>query len=64
MRPEQAELALQSARKIGKARLLTGLRALQVADSRLKGGADDPQAVMEFLLVELIGAGVARPASA
>src|ERR1700681_2835421 len=56
MRPEQAELALQSARKIGKARLLTGLRALQVADSRLKGGADDPQAVMEFLLVELIGA--------
>ena len=64
MRPEQAELALQSARKIGKARLLTGLRALQVADSRLKGGADDLQAVMEFLLVELIGAGVARPASA
>jgi DNA polymerase-3 subunit delta len=64
MRPEQAELALQSARKIGKARLLTGLRALQVADSRLKGGADDTQAVMEFLLVELIGAGVARHASA
>jgi DNA polymerase-3 subunit delta len=64
MRPEQAELALASARKIGKARLLTGLRALQVADSRLKGGADDTRAVMEFLLVELIGAGVARHASA
>src|SRR6202795_1571810 len=60
MRPEQAELALQNARKISKPRLLDGLRALQMADSRLKGGADDPQAVMEFLLVELIGAGVAR----
>ena len=63
MRPEQAELALQSARKIGKSRLLEGLRALQVADSRLKGGADDNQAVMEFLLIELTGAGAARAAS-
>jgi DNA polymerase III subunit delta len=63
MRAEQAELALHSARKIGKPRLLEGLRALQVADSRLKGGADDDQAVMEFLLIELTGAGAARPAS-
>jgi DNA polymerase-3 subunit delta len=63
MRPEQAELALQSARKIGKARLLTSLRALQVADSRLKGGADDAQAVMEFLLIELTGAAAVRVAS-
>jgi DNA polymerase III subunit delta len=64
MRPEQAELALQSARRIGKPRLLAGLRALQVADSRLKGGADDAQAVMEFLLVELTGAAAAKVASA
>jgi DNA polymerase-3 subunit delta len=62
MRPEQAELALQSARKIGQARLLDGLRALQTADSRLKGGADDVRAAMEFLLVELAGSGNARAA--
>jgi DNA polymerase-3 subunit delta len=63
MRPEQAELALQSARKIGKAGLLGGLRALQVADSRLKGGADDTQAVMEFLLIELTEAGAVKAAA-
>ncbi len=60
MRPEQAELALQSARKIGKPRLLNGLGALKVADSRLKGRADDTRAVMEFLLIELTGAGAAK----
>ena len=53
MRPEQAELALQSARKIPKARLLQGLQSLQAADDRLKGGADDPHAVMEFLISNL-----------
>jgi DNA polymerase III subunit delta len=62
MRPEQAELALQSARKIGKPRLLNGLAALKVADSRLKGGADDTRAAMEFLLVELSGSGMAKAA--
>jgi len=36
MRPEQAELALQSARKIPKACLLQGLQSLQAADNRLK----------------------------
>jgi DNA polymerase III subunit delta len=55
MRPEQAELALQSARKIPKARLLQGLQSLQAADSLLKGGADDPKAVMEFLISDLSG---------
>jgi DNA polymerase III subunit delta len=64
MRPEQAELALQSSRKIGKARLLQGMGALQVADSRLKGGADDAQAVMEFLLIELTGVAATKVASA
>jgi DNA polymerase-3 subunit delta len=39
-------------------------RALQVADSRLKGGADDARAVMEFLLIELTGAAVVKVASA
>jgi DNA polymerase-3 subunit delta len=53
MRPEQAELALQSARKIPKARLLAGLGALQRADDRLKGGTEDARAVMEFLVTEL-----------
>jgi DNA polymerase-3 subunit delta len=53
MRPEQAELALQSARKIPKARLLQGLQSLQAADSRLKGGAEDPHTLMEFLISDL-----------
>jgi DNA polymerase III delta subunit len=53
MRPEQAELALQASRKIPKAQLLAGLRALQRADDRLKGGAENERAVMEFLVSEL-----------
>jgi DNA polymerase-3 subunit delta len=53
MRPEQAEVALQSARKIPKPRLLAGLGALQCADDRLKGGREDARAVMEFLVTEL-----------
>jgi DNA polymerase-3 subunit delta len=53
MSPQQAELALQASRKIPKSQLLAGLRALQRADDRLKGGADDIRAVFEFLLTEL-----------
>ncbi len=53
MRPEQAELALQSARKISKARLLGALGALRRADDRLKGGTEDARTVMEFLVTEL-----------
>jgi len=53
MRPEQAELALQAARKIPKAKLLAGLRSLQYADDRLKRGSEDARAVMEFLLAGL-----------
>ena len=56
MRPEQAELALESARKISKERLLNGLRALREADDRLKGGTKDVRAVMEFLVWQLSGA--------
>ena len=53
MRPEQAELALQSARKISKPRLLAGLGALRRADDRLKGGREEARTVMEFLVAEL-----------
>ncbi len=53
MRPEQAELALQASRKIPKAQLLSGLRALQKADDRLKRGGEDARAVLEFLITEL-----------
>ena len=62
MRPEQAELAIQSARRIPKERLLDGLQALQEADNRLKGGAQDPRATLEFLVWRLSGepAGVGK----
>ncbi|HXY25272.1 MAG TPA: DNA polymerase III subunit delta [Candidatus Acidoferrum sp.] len=53
MRPEQAEMALQSARRISKPRLLGGLNALRRADDRLKGGPEDARTVMEFLVTEL-----------
>src|SRR6266568_9073791 len=53
MRPGQAELAVQNARKISKVRLLDGLRTLQQADDRLKRGGEDARAVMEFLVTEL-----------
>lgn len=62
MNPEKAELALQASRKIPKAQLLAGLRALQRADDRLKGGAEDERAVMEFLVSEL-AKGQAKAAS-
>ncbi len=61
MSPDKAELALQNARKISKARLLAGLRALQRADDWLKGGKD-PRTVLEFLVSELTR-GEARAAS-
>jgi DNA polymerase-3 subunit delta len=63
MRPEQAELALQNARKISKPRLLNGLRALQQADDRLKRGGEDTRTVMEFLVTELTS-GVSNAKSA
>jgi len=62
MRPEQAELALQSARKIAKPRLLRGLQALQNADDRLKHG-EDAQTILEFLIAELATAEPAKAAA-
>ena len=55
MRPEQAELAIQCAKKIPREQLLDGLQALQEADNRLKGGAKDVRAIMEFLVWRLSG---------
>jgi DNA polymerase-3 subunit delta len=55
MRPEQAELALQNARRISKPRLLAGLHALRSADDRLKGSGAEPRTVMEFLVAQLTG---------
>lgn len=64
MRPEQAELALQAARRIAKPRLLGGLNALRRADDRLKGGREDARTVMEFLVTELTSeANVAKSAT-
>lgn len=63
MRPEQAELAVQSARRISKPRLLDGLRALQRADDRLKGSGEDPRIIMEFLVTELAGDSALRRAA-
>jgi len=59
MRPEQAELAIQCARRIPRDRLLDGLLALQEADDRLKGGVKDVRAIMEFLVWRLSGDQVA-----
>ncbi len=53
MRPEQADLAVQNARRISKPRLLAGLHALRSADDRLKGSGTEPRTVMEFLVTEL-----------
>lgn len=55
MRPQAAEVALRTARKIPREQLLAGLRVLYEADSRLKGGVKDAEgrAVVEFLLTRL-----------
>ena len=53
MAPAKAELAVRNARQISRPRLLSGLRALQRADDRLKSGEKDSRAVMEFLIAEL-----------
>lgn len=62
MNPQQAERTIQAARKISRPRLLAGLCALQRADSRLKGGAEDERTVMEFLIAELTGKAAAAGA--
>lgn len=64
MRPEQAEKAIQNARKITRPQLLKGLQAFREADSRLKGGGgNDPQSVIEFLVSDLMNGGTAPSAA-
>jgi DNA polymerase III subunit delta len=63
MNPDRAEVALRAARKLGKPRLLAGLRAFQEADDRLKGGREDARTVLEFLIIELTAPAVAMSAS-
>ena len=55
MRPEQAQIALESTRKISRERLVDGLKALREADDRLKGGAGEKRFVMEMLVWQLSG---------
>ncbi len=62
MRADTAELALRQSRKIPRAQLLDGLAALYEADSRLKSGAANPRAVMEFLVARLTGTQAASAA--
>ena len=61
MRQETAELALRQSRKIPRQQLLDGLAVLYEADSRLKSGAANPRAVMEFLVARLASSGGATP---
>jgi len=53
MYKKSAEIALASARRMPKQKLLDGLTALYDADSKLKGGATEPRAVLEFLVARL-----------
>lgn len=53
MRPDTAKMALAAAPKIPRRQLVEGLAALAEADSRLKGGAADPKALMEFVVAKL-----------
>lgn len=62
MRPDTAEKAVPNARRMSKAQILDGLRALYEADSRVKSGNTNPRAVMEFLVTRLAGGPVARAA--
>jgi DNA polymerase III delta subunit len=55
LRPEAAELALASAHRIPRKRLLNGLSALYEADSQLKSNAKEAEKriILEFLLTRL-----------
>ena len=55
MPPKAAERAIQQARKLTREDLVRALGLLYDADSRLKSGARDDRAIMEFLVTELAG---------
>ncbi len=62
MRTETAEIALRESRRIPRQQLLEGLAALYEADSRLKSGAVNQRATMEFLVARLTAAPAAAAA--
>ena len=53
MRRETAEMAIRAAPRIPRVQLIEGLKTLADADSRLKGGAADKDALMDFLVAGL-----------
>lgn len=53
MRSEKAELAVKQSRRFPREQLTGGLAALYEADNRLKSGAANQRAVMEFLVAQL-----------
>jgi DNA polymerase-3 subunit delta len=59
IRLSTAKIALLHAPKIPRRQLVEGLRVLYDADSRLKSGAKNHRAVMEFLVAQLM---TAKPA--
>jgi len=61
MRAATAGMAMQYAKKIPRRQLVQGLRTLYDADSRLKGGAKDDRAVMEFVVAQLTAAPATAP---
>ena len=63
MRLDTAEKAVPNARRMSRAQILDGLRALYEADSRVKSGNQNPRAVMEFLVTRLAGAASTHSAS-
>jgi DNA polymerase-3 subunit delta len=53
MRPDTAAMALESAKRIPREKLLSGIRALQECDDRLKGGSRGARAALDFLIARL-----------
>jgi DNA polymerase-3 subunit delta len=53
MQQETTEIALSNAPRISRARLLSGISALQECDDRLKGGSRDARAALDFLIARL-----------
>lgn len=63
VRPESAGQMLRQARRSSSADLRAGLVALAEADKRLKSGAGEERAVMEFLVVRLVSLAAPRAAA-
>ncbi|HWG59596.1 MAG TPA: DNA polymerase III subunit delta [Candidatus Acidoferrales bacterium] len=64
MRPDMAETAIRQAHRIPRQELLSGLRALAEADSKLKSANPNPRAMLEFLFARLTARSAAPAATA